>query len=200
MLNSAAVSGSSSNAASGNCRRSREGAVTRLGSRTRGVHARGGVNGHVHVPFPARDRNHVDHDRKLALHIRPLHKRLDARVFTALLGLGESSFEALVAVMGKVAGLESRHPDQRDRMPTHFGDVGAVGIVHVQMAELLSSITTQKIAHGKSISFPVIDELPFDDFVFRGLGPFFGQGFRGKGLGQLGASLLRIRACQPVDL
>lgn len=103
--------------------------VTGLGSGTRGVHARGGVDGHMHVPLPARDRNHVTHDCKLALDTCSLDGRPDARPVAALLGLDEPAFETLVAVMGKVAGLDSRHPDQRDRMAAHFGD--AVGIVHV---------------------------------------------------------------------
>ena len=153
----------------------------------------------MHVPLPARNRNHVAHDRKLALDTRALDGRPDVRVLAALPGLDESAFEALVAVMGKVAGLYRRHPDQHDRMAAHFGDAGAVGIVHVQMAELLGHIMTQKIAQSEPLGFPVVNELPFDDFAFTGLGPFFGQGFRGKGPGQLGAILLRIRACQPVD-
>ncbi len=152
--------------------------VTRPRSWTGGVHARGRVDGHVHVPFFARDRNHAVHDRKLALDTRPLDGRPEARLFAALLGLDESAFETLVAVPGKVAGLQRRHPDERDRMAAHFGDAGAVGVVHAQMAEMLGRITTQKIAKGEPIGFPVVDELPFDDFAFTGLGPFFGRCFR----------------------
>lgn len=129
----------------------------------------------------------------------PLTGVPDTRVFAALLRLDKPALEARIAVMGKVTGRDSRHPDQGDRMMAHFGDASAVGIAHVQMAELLGRITTQKIAQGEPIGFLVVDELPFDDFAFTGLGPFFGQGFCKKGPGQLGATLLRIRACQPVD-